>query len=83
MVGADRGLGFFIEMGRRLLMPDMIILGMVLTALTGVVITVIVGLIEQLVKAAERSVRRCLSMSEQFLKLEAVMFTKALRTNVF
>ena len=55
MVSADRGLGFFIEMGRRLLMPDMIILGMVLTALTGVVITVIVGLIEkQLVKGSRK-----------------------------
>lgn len=36
-------------------MPDMIILGMVLTALTGVVITVIVGLIEkQLVKGSRK-----------------------------
>ena len=55
MVGANAGLGFFIEMGRRLLMPDMIILGMVLTALTGVVITIIVGFIEkQLVKGSRK-----------------------------
>lgn len=53
MVGADRGLGYFIEMGRRLLMPDMIILGMVMTALTGVVITLVVAFIErQLVKGS-------------------------------
>ncbi len=55
MVGADAGLGFFIEMGRRLLMPDMIILGMVMTALTGVVVTIIVGFIErQLVKGTRK-----------------------------
>lgn len=55
MVGANAGLGFFIEMGRRLLMPDMIILGMVLTALTGVVITIVVGIIEkQLVKGSRK-----------------------------
>lgn len=55
MVGANAGLGYFIEMGRRLLMPDMIILGMVLTALTGVIITIIVGIIEhQLVKGTKK-----------------------------
>ncbi|MEL7568395.1 MAG: ABC transporter permease [Dehalobacterium sp.] len=55
LVGADTGLGFLITMGRRLLMPDMIILGMVMVALTGVIMTVIINLIEKrLVKGLRR-----------------------------
>lgn len=55
LVGADAGLGFLIQMGRRLLMPDMIILGMVMVALTGVVITIIIAMIE---KALVKGMRR-------------------------
>lgn len=55
LVGADAGLGFLITMGRRLLMPDMIILGMVTVALTGVIITIIIGQVE---KALVRGMRR-------------------------
>ncbi len=55
LVGADAGLGFLIQMGRRLLMPDMIILGMVMVALTGVVVTVIIAVVERaLVKGMRR-----------------------------
>lgn len=55
LVGADSGLGFLIQMGRRLLMPDMIILGMVMVALTGVVITIIIAMVE---KALVKGMRR-------------------------
>lgn len=55
LVGADAGLGFMITMGRRLLMPDMIILGMVMVAMTGVVITIIISYVEKaLVKGSRR-----------------------------
>lgn len=47
LIAADAGLGFLITMGRRLLKPDMIILGMVLVGLTGVVIGIIVDKIEK------------------------------------
>ena len=55
LVGADAGLGYLITMGRRLLLPDMIILGMVMVALTGVVVTIIIAVVErQLVKGMRR-----------------------------
>ena len=54
LIAADTGLGFLITMGRRLLMPDMIVLGMVLVGLTGVVIGVIVDKIEQRLVAGVR-----------------------------
>ena len=54
LIAADTGLGFLITMGRRLLMPDMIVLGMVLVGLTGVVIGVIVDKIEQRLVAGIR-----------------------------
>ncbi|MGI6678512.1 MAG: ABC transporter permease [Dehalobacterium sp.] len=55
LVGANAGLGFLITMGRRLLMPDMIILGMVMVALTGVIMTIIIGKVEKaLVKGMKR-----------------------------
>lgn len=55
LVGADAGLGFLIQMGRRLLMPDMIILGMVMVALTGVVVTIVIAFVERaLVKGMRR-----------------------------
>lgn len=55
LVGADAGLGFLITMGRRLLMPDMIILGMVMVALTGVIMAIIIDKVEKrLVKGLRR-----------------------------
>jgi len=47
-------LGFLITMGRRLLMPDMILLGMVLIGLTGVIIGIIVDKIEKRLVAGVR-----------------------------
>lgn len=54
LVGADAGLGFLITMGRRLLMPDMIILGMVMVALTGVIMSIIIDKIEKRLVAGLR-----------------------------
>lgn len=47
LVGADVGLGFLITMGRRLLKPDLILLGMAMVGLTGVLISAIVDRIEK------------------------------------
>lgn len=47
LIAADTGLGFLITMGRRLLKPDMIVLGMMMVGLTGVVIGIIVDKIEK------------------------------------
>ena len=47
LIAADSGLGFFITMGQRLLMPDMIILGILMIGLTGVVIGIIVDKVEK------------------------------------
>lgn len=47
LVAADTGLGFLITMGRRLLKPDMILLGMIMIGLTGVVIGYIIDKIEK------------------------------------
>ncbi|MBF0530490.1 MAG: ABC transporter permease, partial [Deltaproteobacteria bacterium] len=38
LVAANAGLGFMITMGRRLVLPDMIVLGMVMVGLTGAII---------------------------------------------
>lgn len=55
LVGADAGLGYLITMGRRLMIPSLIILGMVMVALTGVVVTIIISLVErQLVKGMRK-----------------------------
>lgn len=54
LIAADTGLGFLITMGRRLLMPDMIVLGMVLVGLTGVMIGIIVDKIERRLVAGVR-----------------------------
>lgn len=55
LVGADTGLGYLITMGRRLMLPDIIILGMVMVALTGVAITILIAYVErQLVKGMKR-----------------------------
>lgn len=54
LIGADQGLGFLITMGRRLLKPDMIVLGMGMVALTGVIISYIVDKIEKRLVAGLR-----------------------------
>ncbi|SHK44433.1 ABC transporter permease [Desulforamulus aeronauticus] len=54
LIAADTGLGFLITMGRRLLMPDMIVLGMLMVGLTGVVIGVIVDKVEKRLVAGVR-----------------------------
>ncbi|MEG6513352.1 ABC transporter permease [Desulforamulus ruminis] len=54
LIAADTGLGFLITMGRRLLMPDMIVLGMIMVGLTGVVIGIIVDRIERKLVAGVR-----------------------------
>lgn len=47
LIAANTGLGFLITMGRRLLKPDMIILGMLMVGLTGVIIGIIIDKIER------------------------------------
>lgn len=54
LIAADKGLGFLITMGRRLIRPDMIILGMLTVGLTGVIIGVIVDRIEKRLVAGVR-----------------------------
>ena len=54
LVGADQGLGFLITMGRRLLKPDLILLGMAMVGLTGVLISAIVDKIEKRLVAGLR-----------------------------
>jgi NitT/TauT family transport system permease protein len=54
LIAADTGLGFMITMGRRLLMPDMIVLGMLLVGLTGFVIGLVIDRIERKLLAGIR-----------------------------
>ncbi|MGE4273682.1 MAG: ABC transporter permease [Desulfitobacterium sp.] len=54
LIAANTGLGFLITMGRRLLMPDMVVLGMFMVGLTGVVIGIIVDKIEKKLVAGVR-----------------------------
>ncbi len=54
LIAADTGLGFLITMGRRLLMPDMIVLGMLLVGLTGFIIGLIIDLLERRLLAGIR-----------------------------
>jgi len=54
LIAADRGLGFLITMGRRLLMPDMIVLGMLMVGLTGVIIGLIIDWVERRLVAGVR-----------------------------
>lgn len=54
LIAADTGLGFLITMGRRLLMPDMVVLGMMMVGLTGVVIGVIIDRVEKRLVAGVR-----------------------------
>jgi ABC-type nitrate/sulfonate/bicarbonate transport system permease component len=54
LIAADTGLGFLITMGRRLLMPDMIVLGMLLVGLTGFIIGLIIDRLERKLLAGIR-----------------------------
>jgi len=54
LLAADNGLGFMITMGRRLAMPDMVLLGMAMVGLTGAVIGVIIDAVEKRLLAGIR-----------------------------
>jgi ABC-type nitrate/sulfonate/bicarbonate transport system permease component len=54
LVAANAGLGFLITMGRRLVMPDMVLLGMFMVALTGAILGVIIKKIENRLLAGIR-----------------------------
>lgn len=54
LIAANTGLGFLITMGRRLTMPDMVVLGMVLVGLTGFAIGIIIDMIEKRLLAGIR-----------------------------
>ncbi len=47
LIAADQGLGFMITMGRRLAMPELVVLGMLMVGLTGVVVGLIVDRVEK------------------------------------
>jgi len=47
LIAADEGLGYLITMGRRLLRPDMIVLGMLMVGLTGWIISQIIDWVER------------------------------------
>lgn len=54
LIAADAGLGFLITMGRRLGLPEMVVLGMLLVGLTGVAVGVVVDYIEKRLLAGIR-----------------------------
>lgn len=54
LLAADAGLGFLITMGRRLALPDMVVLGMVCVGLTGAFIGVIIDFFERKLLAGIR-----------------------------
>jgi ABC-type nitrate/sulfonate/bicarbonate transport system permease component len=54
LLAADRGLGFLITMGRKLALPDMVLLGMIMIGLTGVVIGVVINYFEKKLLAGIR-----------------------------
>lgn len=54
LIAADTGLGFLITMGRRLAMPDMVLLGMLMVGLTGFVVGVIIDYVEKRLLAGIR-----------------------------
>lgn len=54
LIAADTGLGFMITMGRRLAMPDMVLLGMLMVGLTGFAVGIIIDLIEKRLLAGIR-----------------------------
>jgi ABC-type nitrate/sulfonate/bicarbonate transport system permease component len=54
LLAADSGLGFLITMGRRLAMPDMVVLGMIMVGITGAIIGIIVDYFEKKLLAGIR-----------------------------
>lgn len=54
LVAANAGLGFLITMGRRLVMPDMVLLGMFMVSLTGAILGIIINRIEKRLLAGIR-----------------------------
>ncbi len=54
LIAADQGLGFMITMGRRLAMPELVVLGMLMVGLTGVAIGIIIDRVEKRLLAGMR-----------------------------
>lgn len=54
LLAADAGLGFLITMGRRLSMPEMVVLGMIMVGLTGAIIGVAIDRVEKRLLAGIR-----------------------------
>lgn len=54
LIAADAGLGFLITMGRRLAMPEMVVLGMLMVGLTGVAVGLVVDWAEKRLLAGIR-----------------------------
>jgi ABC-type nitrate/sulfonate/bicarbonate transport system permease component len=54
LVAANAGLGFLITMGRRLVMPDMVLLGMAMVALTGAILGLMISKLERRLLAGIR-----------------------------
>lgn len=54
LLAADQGLGFLISMGRRLALPDMVVLGMVTVGIGGAVIGVVIDVVEKRLLAGIR-----------------------------
>ena len=54
LIAADTGLGFLITMGRRLVRPDMVVLGMMMVGFTGFIIGIVVDKIEKRLLAGIR-----------------------------
>jgi ABC-type nitrate/sulfonate/bicarbonate transport system permease component len=47
LIAANEGLGFLITMGRRLMMPEMIVLGMLMVGVTGLIVGILVDAAER------------------------------------
>ncbi len=54
LLAADTGLGFLITMGRRLALPEMVVLGMIMVGLTGAVIGLVIDYFEKRLLAGIR-----------------------------
>lgn len=54
LIAADTGLGFLITIGRRLAMPDMVVLGMLMVGLTGFIVGVVIDKVEKRLLAGIR-----------------------------
>lgn len=54
LIAADTGLGFLITMGRRLAMPDMVLLGMLMVGLTGFLVGLLIDYVEKRLLAGIR-----------------------------